>query len=432
MNYKEAMSYIHNTAKFGMNFGLQRTEKILEILGNPQENLKLIHIAGTNGKGSTSAMLSQILIESGYKTGMFTSPYIEEFEERIQINNVNIPKERLCEIISKLKIAIDEVIALGFDHPTEFEIITCAMFLYFFEEKIDIGVIEVGLGGRLDSTNVINPILTIITSISFDHMNILGNTLEEIAMEKAGILKNKVPLVLYPQEENSKQVILKIASSKDAKVTLVDRECGKFLKVIDNGQSVLQKIQIQTNKTYTLNLALLGKHQILNAAVVIRVVETLEDYNFKITEENIKIALEKVTWKGRLEIMRRNPLIVIDGAHNLGGIESLVDNVNIYFKYKNIKLILGILSDKEVYKMVEKITTIAEKVYTVTPNSERGELASELKNVVDCYNKNVESYADYSEALNNAIKDSSENDLILISGSLYMIGDMRKLIKALN
>lgn len=432
MNYEEAMEYIQNTAKFGMNFGLSRTEKILELLGNPHKKLKLVHIAGTNGKGSTTAMLSQILIEGGYKTGMFTSPYLEEFEERIQINNKNIPKERLCEVIEKVKHAIDEVISLGFEHPTEFEIITCAMFLYFYEENIDIGVIEVGLGGRLDSTNVINPILTIITSISYDHINILGNSLSEIASEKAGILKENSHLILYPQQEEARKVLLKKAKEKNITVIEIANDCGDFIEVIEKEENIYQKIAIRSRKNYNLSLALLGKHQILNAAVAISAAEVLIDFDYKINEQSIKDAFENVRWKGRLEIMRKKPLIVIDGAHNLGGIESLIESVKTYFKYNELKLILGILSDKEVYKMVEKISTIANRIYTVTPNSERAEIATELKKIVSKYNENVESYIDYSEALKTALKDAREDDLILISGSLYMIGDMRKIIRALN
>lgn len=430
MNYIEAMNYIQNTAKFGMNFGLQRTEKILELLGNPHKKLKLIHIAGTNGKGSTTAMLSQVLIESGYKTGMFTSPYLEEFEERIQINNENIPKDRLCEIISKVKVAIDEVIALGFEHPTEFEIITCAMFLYFYQENIDIGIIEVGLGGRLDSTNVIMPVLTIITAISYDHVNILGDSLGEIASEKAGIIKENISLVLYPQEKEADEVIVNAAKEKNSKIIQVTKDCANFVKMVDTCENTYQKINIKSKKAYEFNLALLGSHQILNAAVVVSAAEELIENGFKISEENMKNAFENVRWKGRMEIMKRKPLIVIDGAHNLGGIESLIESVKVYFKYDNVKLILGILSDKEVHKMVEKIACIAEKIYTVTPHSDRAELASELKKVVSEYNENVESYINYGEALSEALNDSSENDLILVSGSLYMIGDMRKLIMA--
>ncbi len=200
MDYKEAREYIQSKAKFGSNLGLERTEKLLELLKNPHKRLRCIHIAGTNGKGSTTAMISAVLKEAGYKVGMYTSPYIEEFEERIQINNYNIPKDDFSHIITKVANVVEKVENMGYGNPTEFEIITVAMFYYFCLKKVDFAVIEVGLGGRLDSTNVLEPILSIITSISYDHMNILGETLEKIAYEKAGIIK-KAPVIAYPQKK---------------------------------------------------------------------------------------------------------------------------------------------------------------------------------------------------------------------------------------
>ena len=201
MKYQEAIKYITEVGNFGSNYGLERTYKLLEFLDNPHGKLKIIHVAGTNGKGSTTAMITSMLKEAGYKVGMYTSPFLEEFEERIQINGNNIPKEKLAQLMTKIKYAVDKVIEEGYNHPTEFEIITALMFLYFATEKVDFAVVEVGLGGRLDSTNVITPILSVITSISFDHTNILGNTLEEIAREKAGIIKAGIPTLIYPQEE---------------------------------------------------------------------------------------------------------------------------------------------------------------------------------------------------------------------------------------
>lgn len=239
MNYEEAMKYIINTAKFGSNYGLSRTEKILELLGNPHKKLKCIHIAGTNGKGSTTAMLSAILQEAGYKVGMFTSPYLEEFEERIQINGKNISKEKLSEVITEVSIVVDKVINLGYEQPTEFEIITCAAFLYFYKEGIDYGVIEVGLGGRLDSTNVIIPILSMITSISYDHINILGDTIEKITYEKAGIIKDGIPVVLYPQGKISERIIEEICIAHNSKLIKVLQSSGKFIdeKLVDESIS---------------------------------------------------------------------------------------------------------------------------------------------------------------------------------------------------
>ena len=221
MNYDEAIAYIKDTAKFGSKLGLERTEKILEFLGNPHKKLKCIHIAGTNGKGSTTAMVTNILVQAGFKVGSYISPFIEEFEERIQINNVNISKGDLSHIIKEVSLAVEKVVELGYSNPTEFEIITCAGFLYFYENKIDFAVVEVGLGGRLDSTNVITPILSVITSISLDHTQILGNTIEKIAYEKAGIIKNEIPVVVFPQLKQSEEVIEEICIEKKCKLIKV-------------------------------------------------------------------------------------------------------------------------------------------------------------------------------------------------------------------
>jgi len=223
MNYNEAINYIKNTAKFGSKLGLDRTEKILEFLGNPHKKIKTIHIAGTNGKGSTTAMLTKILVEAGYNVGSYISPFIEEFEERIQINNNNIPKEDLAQIITEVSQAVTKVVALGYCNPTEFEIITCAGFLYYYKRKVDYVVVEVGLGGRLDSTNVIKPLLSIITSISLDHVAILGDTLEKIAYEKAGIIKEKTPVILFPQSIEVEGVIGEVAKNKNAQLIKIPR-----------------------------------------------------------------------------------------------------------------------------------------------------------------------------------------------------------------
>ena len=228
MNYEAAMAYIQNTAKFGSSLGLERTLKILELMGNPQDKIKCIHVAGTNGKGSTTAMITGILAEAGYRTGMYTSPFLEEFEERIQVDGKNIGKDDLARTVTEVSEAVDKVISLGYDHPTEFEIITCAMFKHFFDAAVDYAVVEVGLGGRLDSTNVITPVLSVITSISLDHTGVLGDTLREIAAEKAGIIKKGVPVVSYPQEEEAERVIADACRRLGCELVSVDLTPGNF------------------------------------------------------------------------------------------------------------------------------------------------------------------------------------------------------------
>jgi dihydrofolate synthase / folylpolyglutamate synthase len=431
MNYNEAMDFIKNTAKFGSNLGLERTEKILELLDNPHKKLKCIHIAGTNGKGSTTAMLTEILEEAGYKVGMYISPYLEEFEERIQINGVNIPKEDLALAVTKVSEAVNKVVELGYDHPTEFEIITCTMFLYFYEMKVDYAVVEVGLGGRLDSTNVITPILSIITSISFDHMKILGDTLDKIAYEKAGIIKHNVPVVLYPQEKESLEVITNIAEERGAKLIKVPDDCAKLNHSnIQDKNKASQNISIKTDKeNYNVELSLLGKHQLLNCALVVFAVEELINQGININRDNVLTALRKVSWPGRLEIMKREPQVVIDGAHNIDGIKKLTESVDMYFTYNKLILILGILADKQVKEMIDTIVPKASRVIAVTPHSDRAELANELAEEIRKINPNVEVVEDYEKAYSTALSYCDERDMLLVSGSLYMIGDMRRIIK---
>ncbi|MCB2307517.1 bifunctional folylpolyglutamate synthase/dihydrofolate synthase [Clostridium estertheticum] len=445
MNYDEARSYITNTAKFGSKLGLDRTEKLLELLGNPHKKLKCIHIAGTNGKGSTSAMVSSILVEAGYKVGSYISPFIEEFEERIQINNKNISKDDLSDIITEVSKAVEKIVELGYINPTEFEIITCAGFLYFYKNNIDFAVIEVGLGGRLDSTNVITPILSIITSISLDHTLILGDTLEKIAYEKAGIIKMGIPVVVYPQKKQSYDVIEKKCREKKCQLIKVPRDSAVYLgkenlkqvvstlmegQVTYKNNVITQKIEIKTlNNDYIIDLALLGKHQLLNCSVAVHAIEAIIGQGVIISKDNIIAGLINVVWPARLEVMNRRPLVVIDGAHNIDGIKNLTESIDMYFNYNKIILILGILADKQVEEMIKTIVPKAYRVITVTPHSERAELSEELKVQVEKYTSKCESIEDYELAYKKALSYCEDDDLLLVSGSLYMVGDMRKIIR---
>lgn len=430
MKYEEAMSYIHKVGNFGSNYGLERTFKLLEHLGNPEKKLKLVHVAGTNGKGSTTAMIAALLRGKGFKVGMYTSPFLEEFEERIQINGKNIPKTILGDLMDKVREAVDKVIEEGYNHPTEFEIITCLMFIYFYTEKVDYAVIEVGLGGRLDSTNVITPLVSVIASISFDHTNLLGNTLREIAEEKAGIIKEGIPVVTYPQEKEALDVLIEKSKEMNSRLYVVSKDNGKFLEIC-NENRIFQKVQVNLGKdTFNVKLPLLGEHQIVNLLVALNTYKVISEIEgFSIDNQEIFKAISTVTWIGRLETMKQNPLLVIDGAHNIQGIRSLRANVEKYYKYKNMYLLLGILADKQVEEMVKEITPMAKKVYALTPHSDRAELADDLKEIVDKYNSNCIALESYKEALELALMEADKDDLILVSGSLYMIGDMRKLIR---
>lgn len=424
MNYSEAMNFIANTSRFGMNFGLSRVEKMLELLGNPQNKIKCIHIAGTNGKGSTTAMIASILKEEGYTVGMYTSPYLEEFEERIQINGVNIPKERLAELVSKIEKVSEEIVTLGFDNPTQFEIITAIMFLYFSEENVDYAIIEVGLGGRLDATNVIDPVLVVITSISYDHMNILGETIEEIAGEKCGIIKNS-PVVTYPQVEEAMKVIEE--KCKEKSVQLIKTSESSIKEVIINKNDNTQRIKLEVgNELKEYKLALIGKHQVKNAMVVLNAIEAFKTLGGSVKEESIKAGLENVRWIGRMERLNKNPMVVIDGAHNIDGIRTLKESVKEYFSYNKLILILGILGDKQVKEMVNTIGSLGEDIILTEPHNERAESLEVMESYLKEENKNVYKIMNYREAYEKALELANEDDLILICGSLYMVGDMRK------
>ena len=429
-NYQDAVAYIHSRPRLKKETTQRRILNLLNKLDNPQRQVTAIHVVGTNGKGSTTSMITEILMGEGYKVGMYTSPFIEEFEERIQINRNNIPKESLAILMDEIKVAVDKVIEAGYNHPTEFEIITVLMLLYFKKENIDFGVIEVGLGGTLDSTNVIKPIIQVITSISFDHTNLLGNTLEKIAREKAGIIKRGIPTVIYPQQEEVLKVIKNKCFEMDSELYIANNENLKFKNIV-NLDKPYQLLKY--NNEIDILLPLLGEHQIINLSVAMQAIEVLNNKNIiDISIANIVKSIKNVSWKGRLEVLSNNPYVVIDGAHNIQGIKTLSRNIKKYFKYENLYLILGILADKDVEEMIKIITPMAKKVYSVTPNSIRGELAESLKDEVSKFNKNCKAFDKYEEAYLEALNDASEKDLILASGSLYMIGDMRKIIRKIS
>ncbi|WP_142690215.1 bifunctional folylpolyglutamate synthase/dihydrofolate synthase [Clostridium tertium] len=425
----KTIKYLEELRVLGSNYGLERTERLLELLGNPHKKLNLIHIAGTNGKGSTSSILGKVLIEHGYKVGFFNSPHLEEIEETIRINDESIPEEDLVYLLEEIKPYVNKVVEEGYKHPTEFEVLTCIMFLYLYRQKVDFGVIEVGLGGRLDSTNVIKPILSIITSISLDHTNILGNTIQEITNEKAGIIKDAIPVITCNQKDEALYIIKNKALLTKSKLTIVDSNDFVFLEIV-NDDIPYQRVSVNfNNNKYTLDLALLGKHQIINLSLAIKALEELEKLNYiKVNINKLYKGVKNVKWKGRLEVLKKDPFIVIDGAHNIAGIEFLKSNIEEYFKYKNLYLILGILADKNVEEIVKIIAPVATEVYTVTANSIRAASANELKEVVLEYNNNCIAFDDYDKAIKLSLSKANKDDLIVAAGSLYMIGEIRKQI----
>lgn len=429
MNYEEALKYIYDTYKFGSKLGLENIKKLCELLGNPQDKYKTIHIAGTNGKGSTSNMMHDVLVKSGYKVGLFISPYLQEFTERIQINKKHIDKISLTKITELVKEKIEIMIKEGYNHPTEFEVITAIGFKYFEEQNIDFLVLEVGLGGRFDATNIIkNSIISIITSISYDHTEYLGDTLEKIAFEKAGIIKENSNVVIYPQEQNIVDVIVNQANIKNSKVYLTDKNNIKTI----SSDIECQMLSYEDKSVFNLDsfkINLLGEHQVYNCLTVLKALEILKQMGFDITEDSIKAGLSSCKFAGRFEIIQKEPIVILDGGHNINGVEYFSKAIKKYFADKKIILIYGMLKDKKPESAIDYLTDISKEIYTLTPHNPRAMTANDLKDLIKSKNSEikVEALDNYEEIL-PIIKSASKDECIACVGSLYMIGDIRTLL----
>lgn len=416
MNFTELLESISDKNWKGKTFRLDRVKFLLENLGNPEKNLEYIHVAGTNGKGSTSAMLASILKEAGYKTGLFTSPYIQVPNERIQINGENIPEEDLLAMIDLMKAIIKKMD----DRPTEFELITVLALLYFDHKKCDIVVLEVGLGGRLDATNVIPvPEVAVITSIGLDHTEELGDTVEKIAAEKGGIIKEYGEVVLYQQEQSVIKVVEEICRKKKARLHVVD---FSHLKIITSN---LQGQRINFEDFENISLGLLGEYQVRNAAVALTAVEVLRNKGWIISDMSVVEGMRKVKWPGRFEVLHEKPYLIVDGAHNFNGVQALVRNLDKYFTGKKVNFVMGVLRDKDYDKMVDLILPYAKRIILVRPDSDRALSTQELTNVI---RKKGFTNIIQEPLVSNAITQSlqlSEEEITIALGSLYMIGEIK-------
>lgn len=431
MDYIEALDYINDKNKYGSRLGLDRIRRLLELLDNPHRELKYIHIAGTNGKGSTASYIATTLKEGGYKVGLFTSPYLERFNERISINGEDIPDERLAEITERVKNSIDMMLNEGYDHPTTFEIVTVIGFVYFKEENVDYVVLEVGLGGRLDSTNVIeDSLISVITTIDYDHMEVLGGTLGKIAYEKAGIIKDRGLVLTYPQAEDALNTIREVSRKKGATLEICPMENVEILKLDEYGGIFNYKYNGKAYKN--IEISLIGKHQIYNATLALTALVMLKERGvLNISEIALRRGLKNTRWPGRLEVLKKNPLFIIDGAHNIQGIKVLAENLN-RFKYNRLILGLGILKDKEVESMVKALVDKADEVVVTEANIYRKMDATDLEKIVSKYNPRTHIRKGLEAAVEKAYELANEEDLILFTGSLYLIGDIRKIVLGNN
>lgn len=412
MNYTEALEYIHSICWTFTKPGLERISALCEKLRNPQNDLKFIHVAGTNGKGSFCSMLDSVLRNAGYKTGLFTSPYIKVFNERMQFCGENISNEELAEITEYVKPFAD---SMG-DKPTEFELITAIGFEFFKRKKCDVVILEAGMGGRLDSTNIIDSsLLSVITGISLDHTAFLGDTPEKIAAEKAGIIKQNGRILFGGNSKSVEEVIKAKAAEMGADYYFADKSGLEILSSDLSGSIINYK---EYNE---LKLPLLGLYQPLNAANVLCALEILKGQGFKIEEKAVREGLLAARWPARFEIISRDPLIIFDGAHNPEGIETAVESIKRYFGDEKVAILTGVMKDKDYNYISRKFAEIADRAFTITPANPRALPAKEYAKVLEGVGITATSYESVASALADAKKFSKDSDTPLVClGSLYM------------
>lgn len=412
----DAVAYINEPRWRTMSLGLERIEELLARLGNPQESLRFVHVAGTNGKGSTCSFVASILRESGYKVGLFTSPYIEQFEERIRINGENIPEQRLREVTLKVKDAAEAMES----HPTEFELMTAVAFTYFAEEGCDIVVAEVGLGGRLDSTNVIKTVeVCAFAPISYDHCALLGNTLYEIAGEKAGILKTGVPAVSAPQEQEAKRRLDEEAARYATRISYVDDSLIKGT-TSDFSYGDLHHLSVQ----------LQGSFQRINAAVALEVCRVLAQKGWNIGTDSMRKGLASASWAGRFEFLRHDPDAIIDGAHNIHAVRALSGELASRYEKGSVVFCLGVMADKDYAEMLKLLVPLAKAFVCYKPSNPRALSESDLADAVQLaagsYPLEVVAASSAHCAVERALELSGNTAPICFCGSLYGIAAIKK------
>ncbi|MBE6653154.1 MAG: bifunctional folylpolyglutamate synthase/dihydrofolate synthase [Ruminococcaceae bacterium] len=434
MNYQEALDYIHSVCWKGSRPGLERTVELTDRLGRPQDHLKFIHVAGTNGKGSTSAMLASILQKAGYRVGLYTSPFILRFNERMKIDGQDIPDEELAEVTARVRPHADAMA----DTPTEFELITAIALCYFAKHHCDYVVFEVGMGGRLDSTNIIDAetvVASVITGIAMDHTAFLGDTPEKIAAEKAGIIKAGVPVVYggyhpavgeaapSPEAISCGEVIRQKANEMDAPYLVTDHT------KLSNVSADLFGCAFDFEDYKGLHIPLAGLYQPHNAANVLTVVEVIRSRGLVIPEEAVRAGLADVYWPGRFEILSRSPLIIADGGHNPEGIDAAIASVKAYFGKEKILLLTGVMADKDYTHMVARMGEVTARAFCVRPANDRALDAAKYAEAFRAIDIPAEGYATVAEGVGAASATAAaEGKALLCLGSLYMYGEVREAV----
>jgi len=423
MNYTQAIAFLYGLRESRVKLRLEHTRKLLSMLGNPESKPRFVHVAGTNGKGSVCAMVSSVLRSEGYRTGLFISPHLNRFEERISIDGKFIGEDEVVALVERIKPFVDEMKSRDMG-PTFFEVVTAMALSYFAEKKVDLVVLEVGLGGRLDATNVVEPVVSVITNVALDHQRLLGKSIQEIAGEKAGIVKRDGILVTGASG-NSLDVIRQECVKNNSEMLLIGEDI-KYEKM--NSSLDGQMFRLSGICDYgELRIPLLGEHQIFNAAVAVGAIEALKRRGVSVDEKSVRQGLEEVEWPGRLEVIRKEPLVVLDGAHNPAGMRALKRCIAEGFNYWKMILVIGISKGKDVAGMVKEISPLADIIITTRfeGNSMEPEtIAEELKNK----GKDVVLKNRVPNAVSYAMDEAGDGDLVLITGSLFTVGEARKFL----
>ncbi|MDR1701541.1 MAG: bifunctional folylpolyglutamate synthase/dihydrofolate synthase [Sporomusaceae bacterium] len=424
MNYAQSLEYLASLNQFGMNFGLVRIEKLLELMQHPERRFKSIHITGSNGKGSTAAMLAAILSESGIRTGLYTSPHLEDYPERMTINGAQITRAEFANAIHYTKQFVDQMLLTGHEQPTEFEIITAAAFYYFAAHGAEYVVVEAGLGGLLDSTNVVLPQIAVITNVVLEHTDRCGDTVEEIAAHKAGIIKKNIPVVTAAKGAALDVIRAKARETESEIFVYQEHFSGRFH---DTPKGERQKISVTSQKFGAIDaeLNLFGLHQLENCSVAVATALRLSVAEKSITPETIAAALKIVTWPGRFEIAPGQPLIIIDGAHNPDGARVLRENLDHYFPNQPIVFALGILRDKDIEGIASILIRPADKVVTIKSTYYRAATAEEIAERIAKFPSSIEAAPSIAAGVARAKEIAGLDGIVCIAGSLYQLGDAR-------
>lgn len=439
----DPVAYINTPRWLESRYGLERTFALLAKLGNPHNTLKFVHVAGTNGKGSTCAYLASILQAAGYKTGLFTSPYIERFEERIRVNGQNIPEDDLMSVTLDVRDAADAVEAETGDHPTEFELMTGVAFTYFARSGCDIVVCEVGLGGELDSTNVIpRPEASVIVRLGLDHTALLGDTIDQIAQAKAGIIKQGCPVLTYPQEPEALEVIEAKAKSMSAPVTIAD---FALLEIGDVSTGIADNVPMRAfsfGNFGPMRTRLLASYQPFNAAMALEVVRVLRAGGWSIPDKAVREGVEAATWPGRFEVARLNPTVIVDGGHNPQGSEALASSLDSVFPGKRPVFAIGLLADKDYPTMLRTLVPYGSRFVCMKPNNPRALEAADLAAAIreallatGCAEDalpEIEVEPDYDKAIARAVELAGPDGMVVASGSLYQVADVKAALRKLD